>query len=273
MPKKNLICLPLLAVAAISLAAGGRQDPSPEAVALTSLRPVSSEAAYVLERREFAMGGVAYTRGIVAGEREKGATVTYAIPPKSVRFLFEVGVNDRANLKGSPTFAVYLDGDLAAGGDVGGDLSKGMKPVKLDLDVRGKRSIQFRLAYGAGIGEGRFEIERKAPVAKVESRESKAGVPDLVAPAEKAVVSGERVNLRWSAVPGAVSYGVSVVSFRSDASLDGDAARIWAVTTNTNSASFDLSKLPKGEYLWSVIAFGAKRPLGGYSAERVFVRD
>jgi hypothetical protein len=98
-------------------------------------------------------------------------------------------------------------------------------------------------------------------------------VPELVAPAEKAVVSGERVNLKWTAVEGAVSYGISVVSYRSEASLDSSAPRMWCATANGIGHSFDLSKLPKGEYMWSVIAFGAKRPLGGYSAERIFSVD
>lgn len=243
-----------------------------ETVRLVSLDPVSSDSRYARSRGKdgFAMGGKAYRDGLSASPGEKDSKLTYAIPARALRLTFEAGMNDvNPPKRNSGYFAVSVDGELVAGGPGNGVLKPDQKPIPFDLDVKGKNAVQFVVSYGGSIGDPVFFLEPKAPPAP----KKQAGVPQLTAPAEKAVVAGERVTLKWSAVEGAVSYGISVVSYRSDASLDSSAPRMWCATTNGTSHSFDLSKLPKGEYMWSVIAFGPKRPLGGYSAERIFLLD
>jgi hypothetical protein len=243
-------------------------------VTLYELRPVSKIGNAQIQSA-MSMGGVAYTSGIRAGKSSTDGCVTYAIPPRMKSFVCDVGVVDtqQPDAQHVATFRILIDG-VDAPGNCSGELRNMQLPQHVVLDVTGKKSICFMLTQGAGIGDPMFRVEPVPGASEGGGGQGHPGkAPLLTSPADKAQVSGDNVMLRWQPVEGATSYGISIVSFKSNDPAGPETPRIWSAMAKGTSYSFKLSELPTGEYLWSVIAFGPTKPLGGFSTERVFALD
>lgn len=219
---------------------------------------------------KFSMGGRVYAHGIYAGNY-RDMTAVFQVPDHVDELRFEIGMNDNASRFRTGTVGVSIDGDPVKNDQVpDGVLDFGKKPISWTIPVADKKSVQFLMSKGTGVGEPTFVRFAKKVDKKVIEKQG-ANIPQLVSPAEKAVVTGEAAILKWNMVPDALSYGVSIVSLRSQSPLSSTTPRLWCATVTDNRYEFKLSDIPSGEYLWSVVAFGEKKPMGAFSSERLFI--
>ncbi|MBS1706749.1 MAG: NPCBM/NEW2 domain-containing protein [Armatimonadetes bacterium] len=253
-----------LTLLAFSVLASAGID-SKDEIRLVDLQATSYTGGYTI--KSLSMGGKAYDYGLFVPNMGD-SKITFRIPEKVESLKFDVGVNDRSKpYKGSPSIRVLVDGDEVTCPSLpGGELEYSQKPVPWTINLIGKKSIQICLTHSAGIGEPRFT---KAP--KVTPQQTSPNVARLISPSDKAVVSGDTALLRWEPVAEAISYGVTITSLKMADPVTATTPRIWCGTVLDTKFSFSLKDVPAGEYLWSVVAFGDKKALGGYSEERILV--
>lgn len=219
------------------------------------------------DNRTFSMGGKVYEQGIHSRD-EDDLQVRFLIPKGMHTFHADFGVSDDSDTRNGvvnahrvPSYELLIDGVSTKSGE----LKLDQTPATVDVDVSGKRSAFVRLKFGAGMGEPTLSSE---PL----SAPGRSGVkPVLLSPKDGASVAGDTVNLKWKAIDGAVSYGITIVALKFASAADPEATRMWVKTVSATSQSYGLSlkELPEGQYLWTVIAFGAKEPIGVYSTEQL----
>ncbi len=234
---------------------------------LVNYKPVQSSGYYRTED-QISIAGVVHKFSYVG---EGDVRITYEIPKGFKSFIFDIGIPDGSNLTecSNAYFSMTLDGDEIELPKEMTEPKYGNKAIHIELDIQGKSSMRLRLGHLAAIGFPRFttKVADKFPMMT-----SKL-VPALRQPEEKAKVSGSSVKLVWDSVDGAISYGINILSFKSDQDQSDDLPRVWATTVTGTSYKFDISNLPNGQYVWSVIAFGPKKALGAFSKDRSFFID
>jgi hypothetical protein len=237
-------------------------------VPLRSLRPVSTVKNMYFSDA-FSIAGIAYKNRLQAHRDVDGARMTFAIPPGMTNLVFEAGVNDidpQRDPQRTASYQILLDGSQVPGNGTA-TLAINQVASHVVIRVEGKKSLCIVLSYGACLAEPRLVGPKKG------GKPEGPYPPELWSPADRAQVSGDAVMLRWKPVEGAISYAVSIISYKCVDPATGDTPRVWCATVKGTSYSFKLSDVPKGEYLWSVVAFGPTKSLGGYSDERVIVVD
>ncbi len=192
------------------------------------------------------------------------ANVTYDLAKKYVKLIGVIGIPDNWPNSSQGDYLISVDGQMAAKGTVSRGNSK-----RIDVDVEDGKSlyIQLRRCVFAD------------PVLKGGSSSSSPGVSSgsdrqgvrLKEPEDGAKVSGT-VELKWSSIGDAVSYGVEIISSSLDAEDDGSVDRFFAysVKGGKTSLSLDTGRLAPGRYRWTVVAFGPSKMLGSFAAERYF---
>ena len=240
----------------------------------------ASFSRLTIRRSPFSIGGKACRNGFTTTltSRQTPATVVYSIPDRVRRLTAQIGFNDDARVTRNPppaTYEIKVDGETVLGGPRS-IVSRGRRPVNVDLDLTGKSSIEFRLSNYAAVGDPTFSFRPKPGQDEDEPEDAPPATSDnqplLTTPRDGAVVSGDAVNLRWNVVAGARSYGVCIVSLAASEE-PGDGPRIWSQTLKSTSYSFNLKDVPAGRYRWLIIAFGPRQALGHFSAERTFSVD
>ncbi len=251
---------------------GAAVNVTQEFMGLVNFEPVQS-AGNVMTGHEISISGVVYKFSFV-GKNDGGnpdVRMTFKIPKGYNSFITDVGIPDDVGIEQSNAayFGMTLDGDEVKLPMTVSEPRLGRKAAHLELDIRGKSSMRFRFIDGVAMGFPRFTTK----IAEASLVSSSNLIPVLRQPAEKAKVKGPSINLTWDSVDGATCYGINVVSFKSDQDQADDKPRIWSSTVIGTSYKFDLSTLLNGQYAWSVIAFGAKKPLGAFSKDRIFIVD
>ena len=238
----------------------GQQDQE-IAVLLKDVK-VASENGHRNDLNDFAIGGVAFKWGLMAQGRSYKVTVL--VPENMKSFVCDVGFNDERTDDHDVSLHVLLDGNPAEGDGSWGTIKSGKKPFHYELNVAGKKSLQL-IFDGVCLGEPHFSTHEVSSVGPKPAKQAQG--PELVSPSDKAHVSGDSVVLRWKPVDGAICYGITVVSLKADSDMAPTAPRVWSSTVTEAKLSFKLAGLANGDYLWSVIAFGPKQPIGTYSSE------
>ncbi len=176
-----------------------------------------------------------------------------------------VGIAD-GEVSGQQRWSFEVDGAVVAHGET----ESGDPATPVRINIQGAHALKIKLSEASFFDpiwypEGDPSPANPSPTAKPK--------PLLLSPKENATVRGNNVELQWAPVPGAQSYGVTIVAMEFADSADPKTSRIWAATVTANSYDLDLTQLPKGKYLWSVVGFGSKKAIGTYSTERLLNRN
>lgn len=153
-------------------------------------------------------------------------------------------------------FTIAVDGQEVSYGKV-----QHGKALPLKLDLTGGSSLRITL-NDCWIGD---PLLSEASVDATTSM----WVPRLLSPVDGVAVNGD-VELRWTRVGSATSYGVEILAVKLD-SADDNAARIIAKTVDGQTrALLKTEPLAPGTYRWSVVAFDDRVLLGKFSEEHTF---
>ena len=221
--------------------------------------------------RTLSVSGAGFRQGFSASGN---ATFSCIVPAGVRSFHASYGVDDEFKNpshieKNIPHIDVIVDGKAV----MSKDLKDDQDAEALELDLTGKHSIGFRLFNGAGVGDPTFSKTPLEGQSQSQGRPQQSGPkPTLVGPKDDAIVSGDSIKLRWKPLEGATSYGVMVVSLKLAKGSAGSASRIWTATVpgETSQYALNLKDLPDGLYLWRVMGFGPKEPMGTFSADWYF---
>jgi len=222
------------------------------------------------DSKTFSLGRKVYEQGLYAKGNDERVQVRFVIPRGMHSFHADFGVSDDIDTRSCvinqhkiPSCELLIDGVAVKLGEI----KLEQAPVSVDLDVTGKRSLFLGLKCGAGIGEPTFSSEPFVGAGRTGIK------PVLLSPKDGASAAGDAVHLKWKPVEGAISYGISIVALKLSVAAAVGAPRMWTKTVDATTYSLSLADLPEGQYLWSVIAFGPKEPVGKYSDEWVFTVD
>lgn len=242
----------LLFIGFVNTTVARAQDERP----LGSLKAVSGGLEYLQEKFSIAdriFSSILRNRG--------GRFAVYDLDGKYSRLEGWIGVDDKRRRERDKRYAISVDGQVV----LSGEISSGDKPIRVDLDVSGARSVRVALDFEVLFAD--------AVLSRGTSSSSQpSGVTNLIAPRDGARVTGNSVNLHWEPVDGAVSYGVEIVCTKLNGSSSRSLPRMWAINVQDGETScrFDLSSVPNGDYHWSVIAFNSSGVMGKFSKNRVF---
>lgn len=245
---------------------------------LSELKPVTQVAGsgQIEKNDAFSIGGVVLTEGLLFTPRDtsqttsdRKATLVYAVPAGSTAFKTSFGIPD-----GFPsawvdaTLSIYFDGDLVKDYRANSEA----KPVKIEVPLRGAKSIKLVLDGYSALGDALFsslgskptETSQKPPV----DTTGLARVT-LIAP-ENGDKAKDKLSVKWDAVPDAVAYGVEIVLV-SNNSKTIPTRFLRSFTAKGTSFDWVFSDdVVSGEYQVSVIAFSKKGVLTRFSASRRF---
>lgn len=203
--------------------------------------------------------------GVPSGEEK---FVTFDVRGKGGRLGGSFGIPQGYTHYYNARYRIELDGrSVWQGSD---QQAGGVSPF--DIDLTGVKTLRittyggFRLLtpYWEKPFNGKPTAVSSAPVIR----------PKLLEPAEGFRVKAGSVVLSWGELPEATTYAVQLMQVeRRDRRRDPD-VRLWSFAAGSKTAfTLDLSDIPNGRYVWSVVAFDDDKIVGKPSEERSFVVD
>lgn len=223
-------------------------------------------------RGEVAVGGVQFPDCFYVDSRyasqDGRADLTFRLDGKFDGFsaTLAFGLEDPSP-RAEATLTMWLDGERIKELTVRANA----KPQEVLLDTRDVKSLMIRLERASentsGFGGVAFLFESTVyfgpTVNPVE--------PNVVEPRNGAVLVGGQQRFAWRMVPDATAYALLILPDMMDLLIASGEGLTIAISTKTNSADVDISKLPKGRYRWAVLPIKVKQPTS-WSREWIMFR-